>query len=85
MDCDMFMKQIPLLKLFKPYKLIKKSFIDFLDDKSKKTFFKHRFYFECSKSKDESCMNHECKYNFIKLHGNEFYNELMHEIKTNQW
>ena len=75
--------QVQLIKsLFKPYKIHKKHFIDFFDDKVKRNFFKHRFYFECSKSLDESCMNHECKFNFLKSHENEFYLDLMQEIKN---
>ena len=74
--------KIQLIKsLFKPYKIHKKHFIDFLDAKAKRNFFKHRFYFECSKSIDESCMNTKCKYNFLKAHENEFYMDLMQEIQ----
>lgn len=66
--------------LFKPYKIEKKSFIDFLDDKAKRNFFKHRIWFECSKSIDESCINNECKFNFIDVHEDELYIDLMNEI-----
>ena len=75
------MNGIVLLKLFKPYKIHKKRFVDFLDSKQKRTFWKHRIWFECSKSEDESCMNTKCKYNFVNSHDNELYVELMQEIK----
>lgn len=76
-----------LKDLFKPYELHFLGLEDLLNvtGLSLKDGIKIDVQDECSKSIDESCMNHECKYNFIKLHGNEFYNELMHEIKTNQW
>ena len=73
-----------LKSLFKPYKHHKKRFIDFLDEKTKRNFFKHRLWFECSKSKNESCMNHECRYNLIRMHNSEFYCELMQEIQD-EW
>ena len=41
-----------LKSLFKPYEHHKKRFIDFLDEKTKRNFFKHRLWFECSKSKN---------------------------------
>ena len=58
--------------------------IDFLDEKTKRNFFKHKLWFECSKSKNESCINHECKYNFIRMHNSELYGELMQEIQD-EW
>ena len=67
--------------LFKPYRIVKESFLDFLDDKTKRNFWKHRIWFECSKSEDESCINNECKYNFVNSHDDELYIELMQEIK----
>lgn len=70
-----------LKSFFKPYRIVKKSFLDFLDDKTKRNFWKHRIWFECSKSEDESCMNTKCKYNFVNSHDNELYVELMQEIK----
>lgn len=84
MEDDVFMKEKALLKLFKPYKIVKTSFLDFLDDKTKRTFWKHRIWFECSKSEDESCINTKCKYNFVNSHDDELYVELMDEIKNQQ-
>jgi len=69
---------------FKPFKLEKKSFLDFLDDKAKRNFLKHRIWFECSKSKDESCINNECKHNFVNVHDNELYIDLLQEIKNDK-
>ena len=66
--------------LFKPYKLNRKSFFDFLDDKTKRNFLKHRLWFECSKSEDETCINTDCRYNYIKSHQDELYLELHKEI-----
>lgn len=67
--------------LFKPYEIKNISFLDFLDEKAKRNFFKHRFYFECSKATDESCMNTKCKYNYVNVHNDELYIELMQEIR----
>lgn len=67
--------------LFKPHKLHKKRFVDFLDDRTKRNFYKHRFWFECSKSISESCINTKCRHNYVNMHENELYIELMQEIK----
>lgn len=82
MDDGVFMNKKTLLKLFKPYKVVNKTFLDFLDDKTKRNFWKHRIWFECSKSEDESCINSECKHNFVKSHNDELYVELVDEIKN---
>ena len=66
--------------LFKPHKIIKKSFLDFLDDNAKRNFWKHRIWFECSKSIGECCINSKCRYNLVNSHDNELYLELMQEI-----
>ena len=76
------MQKNVIKSLFKPYKIHKKNFIDFLDSKTKRNFFKHRLWFECSKSLDESCINAECRYNFFNVHNSELYIELMQEIKA---
>lgn len=68
--------------LFKPHVVKKKRFTDFLDRKQKRNFYKHRFWFECSKSADESCINTECRHNYIKSHNSELYIELMQEIQA---
>ena len=78
----MFMQKKIIESLFKPYVINKKRFVDFLDNKTKRNFFKHRIWFECSKSLDESCMNTKCRYNFVKAHKDELYIELMQEIKA---
>ena len=67
--------------LFKPYEIKNVSFLDFLDEKAKRNFYKHRFWFECSKATDETCINTKCRHNYLKLHDNELYIELMKEIK----
>lgn len=67
--------------LFAPYEINKKSFFDFLDNKAKRTFLKHRLWFECSKATDESCINTKCKYNYLDMHDSELYIELMQEIQ----
>lgn len=71
-----------MISLFKPHKVERKSFLDFLDDKGKRNFFKHRFWFECSKSTDESCVNTKCKYNYLESHKDKLYIDLMQEIKA---
>lgn len=76
------MKEKSLLKLFKPYKVSKKRFIDFLDSNQKRNFFKHRLWFECSKSLNESCINNKCRYNYVNSHDDALYLELMQEIKA---
>lgn len=79
------MMQVQLLRsLFKPHKIHKKKFTDFLDEKTKRNFFKHKLWFECSKSKNESCINHKCRYNFVEMHNQELYDDLMQEIQD-EW
>ena len=68
--------------LFKPFKVERKRFVDFLDSKTKRNFYKHRFWFECSKSIDESCINTKCRYNYIEMHDNELYIYLRQEIQN---
>lgn len=55
--------------------------MDFLDSKTKRNFFKHRLWFECSKATDESCINTKCRYNYFDMHDSELYIELMQEIQ----
>lgn len=76
------MQKHAIKSLFKPYKINKKRFIDFLDKETKINYFKHRIWFECSKSIDESCINSKCRYNLIKVHNTELYIELMQEIQN---
>lgn len=68
--------------LFKPFVIHKKSFIDFLDAKTKRNYYKHKFWFECSKATDEKCANTKCKYNYLNLHQTELYIDLMQEIQA---
>ena len=75
------MQKQAIKSLFKPFKLDNKSFLDFLDSKAKRTFVKHRLYFECSKSIDETCINTKCKHNYLASHNDELYMELMQEIQ----
>ena len=68
--------------LFKPFVIHKKRFVDFLDAKTKRNYIKHKLWFECSKSLDESCINAECKYNFSNMHQDELYMELVDEMQN---
>jgi len=76
------MQEQLIKSLFKPFKQHKKRFIDFLDAKTKRNFYKHRFWFECSKATDESCANTECRYNYVNVHNTELYIDLMQEIQA---
>jgi len=76
------MKKQSIQSLFKPFKIEKKRFVDFLDSKTKRNFYKHRFWFECSKAADESCINTECQHNYLKMHDSELYKELKQEIQA---
>lgn len=67
--------------LFKPYEVERKSFIDvFIKSVGERKFWKIQFQKECSKSIDETCINTECKYNFLNMHETELYVELRKEI-----
>ena len=69
--------------LFKPYKVVKTDFMDFIiEHVGVRKFWKIQFEQECSKSIDESCINTECRYNYFKIHDNELYVELMQEIQA---
>jgi len=69
--------------LFKPYELHFIGLEDVLDATglSLKQWLKCDVESECSKSIDESCMNYECQYNFIEMHGDELYGEVFQEIQ----
>ena len=67
--------------LFKPLEIKNKTFVDFLDDETERNFYKHCVWFECSKSLDESCINTECSHNYIKLHNDDLYKELLQEVQ----
>lgn len=69
--------------LFKPYKIVKTNFEDFfIKHVGVKKFWKIQFEDECSKSIDETCINTECMYNYLNMHGDELYIELMQEIQA---
>ena len=76
------MQERLIKSLFKPIEHKRKSFIDFLDEDRKRNFFKHRFWFECSKAVDESCINTDCQHNYLDMHNDELYVELMQEIQA---
>lgn len=67
--------------LFKPYEVERKSIVDYFIKKvGERKFWKMQFEHECSKSIDETCINTECKYNYLNFHENELYVELRKEI-----
>lgn len=70
--------------LFNPYKFHTFNFQDFLDVTgiTMKKFLKINLYDECSKSIDESCINTECHYNYLNMHEDELYIEVMQEIQA---
>lgn len=35
--------------------------------------FEHMVFFECSKSKNESCCNSKCQYNLVSAHSSDVY------------
>lgn len=76
--------QKALNNLFKPHTHAKKNITDIFESLgvSKKKFWKIQFEQECSKATDESCINTECRYNFINMHNGELYIDLMQEIQA---
>jgi len=71
--------------LFKPKKQENKfNFKDYLINHgiTEKKFLKIHIEHECSKSIDESCINIECHYNFLNMHEDELYVEVMQEIQA---
>lgn len=72
-----------LKSLFKPYELHFKGLQDLLEitNLTMEKWLKIHVEQECSKSIDESCVNVECKYNFIKMHDDELYIEVFKEIQ----
>ena len=75
---------ISMKRLFKPYKQEKKSTIaDYIIEKvGVRKFWKMQFEQECSKATDETCINTDCRYNFLKYHEDELYVELIQEIQA---
>ena len=58
------------------------TFADFIiNEVGERKFWKIQFEQECSKATDESCINTECRYNYLNAHGSELYVELMQEIQ----
>ena len=70
--------------LFNPYKLDSFTIQDFLKVSgiSKKKFLKIQVEQECSKSIDESCINSDCHFNYLRMHKDELYIEVMQEIQA---
>ncbi len=71
--------------LFKPY-LIKNpfNFQDLLDATglSINDYLKIMIQDECSKSIDETCINTDCTFNYLRMHEDELYIEVMQEIQA---
>lgn len=64
-----------LKAVFKPYP--KKSMEDVLFAIiPMKEYYEIQLESECSKSIDESCINTECHYNYVKYHNTEMYKEI---------
>lgn len=75
---------IAMKRLFKPYKQEKKSNIMdyFIKEVGERKFWKIQFEQECSKATDETCINTDCHYNYLKAHEDELYIELIQEIQA---
>ena len=75
---------IPMKRLFKLYKQEKKSNIMdyFIKEVGERKFWKMQFEQECSKATDETCINTDCHYNYLKYHEDELYVELINEIQA---
>ena len=73
--------------------LVKNLFVPFIVEKygldsllnatglSERDMSKILFQDECSKSIDESCINTDCHYNYIEMHNDDMYVDLMKEIQ----
>ena len=74
----------PIHNLFKPHKFHTFNIQDVLDATglTMKDYLKIYAEDECSKSIDESCINTECPHNFLKLHEDELYIEVMQEVEA---
>ena len=69
--------------LFKTTEIVKEDLTDyFIKTIGLKKFWKIQFEQECSKATDETCINTECRYNYLKVHDDELYVELMQEIQA---
>lgn len=69
--------------LFKPHKVVKADLTAYIiEHVGLRKFWKMQFEQECSKATDESCINNECRYNFLKVHKDELYIDLMQEIQA---
>lgn len=73
-----------LKRLFKPHKSDSAGLIDLLTvcGVDERKFWKIQFEQECSKATDESCINTDCRYNYMNMHQNELYVDLMCEIQA---
>ena len=70
-------------RLFKPYIKETPNLAKYLIEKvGERKFWKIQFEQECSKATDESCINTDCHYNYLKYHKNELYVELINEIQA---
>ena len=74
----------PLKRLFKPYKQEKKPHFmnHIIENIGERKFWKIQFEQECSKATDETCINTDCRYNYLKYHEDELYVELINEIQA---
>lgn len=74
---------ILLKRFFKPYEKEKSNLMDYIiENVGERKFWKIQFEQECSKATDESCINTGCKYNYLKVHEDELYVELIQEIQA---
>ena len=70
--------------LFKPYQKDSFTIQDFLNvtGLTMKKFLKIQVEDECSKSIDETCINTDCQFNYLKMHEDELYIEVFKEIEA---
>ena len=72
-----------LKSLFKPYIKETPNLAKFLIEQvGERKFWKIQFEQECSKATDETCINTDCHYNYLKFHEDELYVELINEIQA---
>lgn len=70
--------------LFKPIHNTdnKNNFRKFIIDRvGKRKYWKIKIERECSKSINESCINTNCQFNFLNIHQNELYIDVLKEIQ----
>ncbi len=72
------MNGVALNSLFKPYTLEFQDVNSLFEDKiDEQVFMDILIDIECSKSANETCANADCNFNFIHLHDNDLYKQII--------